>query len=113
MTHGAPPTDTAALKIVTQYWRGNTRVCELAAREQRLDIYISSHAGEVGGRCSVEARNGPNDGAVRIRQEASTRSEALLAVAHDWCSQARALGLPTHDWEIVTAALRAVGAIDR
>ncbi|HET7546045.1 MAG TPA: hypothetical protein VFK05_39520 [Polyangiaceae bacterium] len=113
MTHGASPADTGALKIVTQYWRGNTRVCELATREQRLDIFISSHLGEVGGRCSVEARNGPNDSAVRIRQEASTRSEALLAVAHDWRSRAPELGLPTHDWELVAAALRAVGAIDR
>jgi len=111
MTLGAPSAETA-LKIVTQYWRGNTRVCELASREQRLDIYISSHVGEVGGHCSVEARNGPNDGAARIRQEASTRSEALLAVALDWRSRARELGLPTHDWELVMAALRAVGAID-
>ncbi|HET7539595.1 MAG TPA: hypothetical protein VFK05_06980 [Polyangiaceae bacterium] len=113
MKLGAAPADTAALRIVTQYWRGNTRVCEFATREQRLDIYIASHGGEVGGRCSVEARNGPNDGAARIRQEASTRSEALFAVALDWRSRTRELGLPSHDWELVTAALRAVGAIDR
>lgn len=113
MTHGVLPADTAALKIVTQYWRGNTRVCELATREQRLDLYISGAKPENGGRCSVEARNGPKDDAARICQEAATRSEALLAVAHDWRSQARELGLPTHDWELVATALRAVGAIDR
>ncbi|HEY2407079.1 MAG TPA: hypothetical protein VGI10_13805 [Polyangiaceae bacterium] len=109
MTRAGPPAPPT-LKIVTQYWRGETRVCEFAKSDLLLDICISSSKDPVGEWC-IEARNGRDSGA-RISERAATRTAALTAVASAWVERGPALGLPTLDWEVVRTALRTVGALD-
>jgi hypothetical protein len=105
--------EAPALKIVTQYWQGNTRVCEFAKSDLLLDIYIwSSKDPSRPGDWCVEARNSHGEAGVRISEQAATRDEAFSAVAREWTSRGPALGLAPFDWELVRAALRAVSAIE-
>jgi hypothetical protein len=98
------------LKVVTQYWRGRVRVCELEKEGKLLDLRISrvddSNAWDI---C---AQSGRADGAHVFSKRGNTRSAALSAIATSWTAEAPALGLPAFDWDAVATALRAVNAVE-
>lgn len=102
----------SGLRIVTQYWRGNVRVCELENAGNMLDIHISHSESRGGGEWLVEVRSGHTDAAVSIAERGTTRASALVAAANSWVTQGPSLGLRSWDWDAVTRALKAVQAID-
>jgi hypothetical protein len=102
----------SGLRIVTQYWRGNVRVCELENAGNILDVHISPCESQGNGEWLVEVRSGHTDAAISIAERGTTRASALIAAASSWVKDGPALGLRSWDWDAVTRALRAVQAID-
>lgn len=102
--------DEPVLRIVTQYWHGRVRVCELEKAGAKLDLRISRTADAEGWR--VEASGGHHASAPSFSECAPTRSGALSAVASSWLARGPSLGLPFFDWEAVASALRAVDAVE-
>ncbi len=98
------------LRIVTQYWHGRVRVCELEKAGAKLDLRISRTADAEGWR--VEATGGHHDSAPSFSECAPTRAGALSAVASSWLARGPALGLPFFDWDAVAIALRSVQAVE-
>ncbi len=98
------------LRIVTQYWHGRVRVCELEKAGAKLDLRISRSDDAESWR--VEAVDGRRGSEHSLSGSASTRAGALSAVASSWLAQGPALGLPVFDWEAVATALRAVNAVE-
>jgi hypothetical protein len=101
-----------ALRVTTQYYRGDVRVCELEVAGALLDFYISKD-GPQGSTAAwrVEARDSRETGAVAIAESSTTRAEAFLAVARAWAERGPALGLRRFDWLAVGDVLRSVSAI--
>ncbi|HEY3495461.1 MAG TPA: hypothetical protein VGK73_12280 [Polyangiaceae bacterium] len=100
------------LRIVTQYWRGDVRVCELENAGNTLDVHISRCDGQDDREWIVEVRNGRTDAAVCVSERGTTRATALVAAASAWVARGPALGLRSWDWDAVARALKAVDAID-
>jgi hypothetical protein len=98
-----------SLRVATQYWKGEVRVCEIECAGQTLDIHISQ---PTGGNWLAEAHSDHSAAAVVIVGSGSSRSAALLDLAAGWSEKAPALGLHAFDWKAVTEALRAVNASD-
>ena len=97
------------LKVATQYWKGDVRVCEIECAGQILDIHMSQPAS---GDWIAEAHSDHSDQAVVMVGSGSSRSAALLELAAAWSEKAPALGLHAFDWKAVTEALRRVNASD-
>lgn len=109
MTRWDKAPEAPKLKVITQYWRGRERVCELEKAGQVLDLRIS---GGDDTAWNVRAQSGHAETAHVFSESGSTRSAALSAVASAWVERAPALGLPTFDWDAVAVALRAVNAVE-
>src|ERR1051326_3830874 len=102
-----PTVSTASeLRIVTQYWKGGARVCELENAGNMLDVHISPCEGP-GDQWVVEVRNGHTDAAVSITESGATRASALVAAGSSWAAQGPALGLRSWDWDAVARVLKA------
>ena len=106
--------DKRAPRIVMQYFRGNTLVCELRTPEAPLSVHISPGNGDgnqdAGWR--VEAHGKVVDQDVVVAASGTTRRDALTEVSAQWGAQRPALGLFLVDWEAVAVALSAVRAIE-
>lgn len=96
------------LRITTQYFRGNVRVCELEVAGALLDLCIWK---EGASEWRVEARDSRAEGAVAIAESSATPAEAFRAVAKEWSQRGPALGLRAFDWLAVGNVLRSVSAI--
>ena len=105
----AAATERATLRVVTQYWRGDVRVCEIECAGQTLDIHMSRPDS---GDWVAEAHSDHSDKAVVIVGSGSSRSAALLDLAALWSEKAAALGLHAFDWKAVAEVLRRVNASD-
>ena len=101
--------DPHLLRVVTQYFRGDVRVCELESGGAPLDVHVS-RATSV--EWVIEAHSNHTSDAVVISGRGSTRADALRAVATSWTAQATALDLRTFDWKAVGDILRSVNAVD-
>lgn len=116
MTRWDKQPDVPKLRVITQYWRGRERVCELEKAGQVLDLRIARapQALESGSDAGwyVRAQSGHAETAHVFSESGTTRSAALSAVASAWVARAPALGLPSFDWEDVAVALRAVNALE-
>lgn len=116
MTRWDKAPEVPKLKVITQYWRGRERVCELEKSGNVLDLRISRAEEALDGAAvagwHVRAQSGHAETAHVFSESGSTRSAALSAVASAWVERAPALGLPTFDWEAVAVALRAVNAVE-
>lgn len=110
-----PPRDRAngkqpvGLRVATQYFKGDVRVCEIECAGQILDIHISQ---KTSGEWTAEAHSDHSDAAIVIVGSGSSRSAAMLALAAAWTEQAPMLGLHAFDWKAVADALRSVNASD-
>jgi hypothetical protein len=98
-----------SLRVVTQYWRGEVRVCEIECAGHTLDIHMSR---PTSGDWVAEAHSDHSDQAVVIVGSGSSRSAALLDLATGWSEKAPALGLHDFDWKAVAEVLRRVNASD-
>ncbi len=109
---GRPDKNTP--RIVMQYFRGDTLVCELRTAEGSLSIHISRGDGNgdrnVGWR--IEAHGTSADKDVAIAASGPTRRAALSEVSSRWSAQRSELGLHLVDWEAVAVALTAVRAVE-
>jgi hypothetical protein len=101
--------DPLLLRVVTQYFSGDVRVCELESAGTSLDVHVSRPTNE---EWIIEAHSNHASDAVVISGRGSTRAEALSAVAASWIAQPTALGLRHFDWKAVGDVLRSVNAID-
>ena len=99
-------------RVITQYWKGQVRVCELESSGVTLDIHISRNQTSVAAEWLIEVRSNHTEQAVAVEGRGSTRAAALLAAANAWGEQGPELGLGTFDWPAVADALRAVHAMD-
>jgi len=98
-----------SVRVATQYWKGDVRVCEIECAGQILDIHISRPAD---GDWIAEAHSDHSEQAVVIVGSGSSRSAALLALAAGWSEKGPALGLHAFDWKAVAEVLRRVNASD-
>lgn len=99
-------------RVITQYWKGQVRVCELESSGVTLDVHISRSRTSAVAEWLVEVRSNHTDQAVTVEGRGTTRAAALLAAASAWGEQEPELGLGTFDWPAVADALRAVHAMD-
>jgi hypothetical protein len=97
------------MKVTTQYWKGDVRVCELEAAGRILDIHMSRSENQ---DWIAEAHADRSADGVVIVGTGGSRSAALRAVAVAWAEKASTLGLQEVDWNVVTDALRGVNAAD-
>ena len=110
MTRWGKEPEGPKLKVITQYWRGRVRVCELEKEGKLLDLRISRV--DEGSDWNISAQSGHAETAHVFSEHGSTRVAALSAIALTWTAQAPALGLPSFDWDAVAVALRAVNAVE-
>jgi hypothetical protein len=107
--------DTTATRIMMQYFRGETLVCELRADGASLNLHISRGDGKGGQRDEgwhVEAHVKVATNDIVIGGSAQTREAALLAVGARWAESDPELGLHPFNWVEVAAALKSVSAIE-
>jgi hypothetical protein len=102
------PVDPTDMKVTTQYFRKEVRICELACASGVLEIHISQPASA---DWVVEVHRSRDVGAVVITGSGTTSAAALTAAATEWAVQAPHLGLGVLNWKSVTDALHAVQAI--
>jgi hypothetical protein len=106
--------DTSAARIVMQYFRGDTLVCELRIAQGSLSVHVSRGDGngnrDAGWR--VEAHGKVVDKEIVIAASGATRRDALAEVSAQWSAQRPELGLYAVDWDAVAVALSAVRAIE-
>jgi hypothetical protein len=106
--------ETNALRIVMQYFRGDTLVCELKSAEASLSVHVSRGDGD-GNRDAgfrIEAHGKVVDKDVVIAASAPTRRAALTEVSSRWNAQRSELGLDLVNWEAVAFTLTSVRAIE-
>lgn len=99
------------LRIITQYFVGGTRVCELEVDGILLDLHISKPRVDVDASPSgwaVQARSDHSNTAVVVRGMGVNGAEALAAAGAAWNATT---GLHRFDWEDVAKVLRTVSAI--
>jgi hypothetical protein len=101
--------DTKALRIMTQYWSGSVRVCELERAGDLLDVHVSQPTND---EWLVEAHSNHASDAVVVTGRGATRAAAFSALASAWTAQATNLGLREFDWKTIGDVLRSVSAID-
>jgi hypothetical protein len=99
--------DAQSVRVTTQYWRGDTRVCELECDGRGVDVHMSGQ-----GPWIAEAHSDHTAEAFVIVGSGTSRSAALLAVAAAWREKAPMVGLRAFDWEAIAKALRDVNACD-
>jgi hypothetical protein len=106
--------DKSAHRIVMQYFRGNTLVCELRTPEAPLSVHISpgNDDGDRDAGWRIEAHGKVIDKDIVVAASGTTRRNALTEVSTRWSAQRPELGLFLVDWEAVAVALSAVRAID-
>ena len=98
-----------ALRVATQYWRGDARVCELVCTGQTLDIHISPPTAD---GWTAEGHSKHGDAAIVLVGRGASRSAALHDLGEVWTRNAGELGLIRFDWKDVANVLRNVKAID-
>lgn len=110
----ARPAETNAPRIVMQYFRGDTLVCELktAATTLRLHVARGDADGNRENGWRIEAHGKVVENEVMIAACGPTRRAAFTEVCSKWSAQGYELGLPSVDWDGVAVALTAVRAID-
>ncbi len=98
-----------ALRVATQYWRGNARVCELVGTGHMLDIHITPPTDD---GWILEGHSSHGDAAIVLVGRGASRSAALHDLGETWTRNAGELGLVRFDWKDVANVLRNVKAID-
>jgi hypothetical protein len=101
--------DAQIVRVITQYWRGDARVCELECDGRDLDVHMSRADESL---WIAEAHSDHTVEAFVIVGTGTSRSAALLAVAAAWREKAPMVGLRRFDWEAIAQALRGVNACD-
>ena len=104
-----PENGEGAMRVATQYWRGDARVCELASAGHTLDIHISPPTDE-GWVAEGHSRHG--EGAIVLVGRGASRSAEVHDLGEVWTRNAGELGLVRFDWKEVADVLRNVKAID-
>jgi hypothetical protein len=103
-----------APRIVMQYFRGQTLVCELKSAGESLRLHISprdrGENGEEGWQ--IEAHAKVADQEVMVGALGTTRRAAFTEMRSKWSTQAPELGLGPVDWDAVAVALASVRAIE-
>jgi len=110
MTRWGKEPEGPKLKVITQYWRGRVRVCELEKEGKLLDLHISRV--DDASDWNIRAQSGHAETAHVFSECGTTRVAALSAIASAWVARAPELGLPSFDWDAVAVALRAVHAVE-
>ena len=106
--------DSGAPRIVMQYFRGDTLVCELRTAGESLRVLISRGDDE-GNRDNgwrIEAHRKVVDDDIVIGALGATRRAAFTEMCSKWSTQAPELGLLVVDWDAVAVALSSVRAIE-
>jgi hypothetical protein len=104
-----PENREGAMRVATQYFKGDARVCELACTGHVLGIHISP---PTEGGWTAEGHSHHGDGAIVLVGHGASRSAALRDLGEVWTRNAGELGLVRFDWKDVADVLRNVKAID-
>jgi hypothetical protein len=109
------PANTSPPRIVLQYFRGHTLVCELRAAGESLRLQISPEDGSgksaAGFRIESHAKVGDKD--IVIGALGPTRRAAFMEMTVSFSAQAPELGLKPVDWQAVAVALTTVRALEQ
>jgi hypothetical protein len=96
------------VRVTTQYWKGDVRICELDCGGVSLDIHLSQPEE----RWVFEGHSDRTAQAVVLSGSGPTRAAALADLARLWGDEGAARGLQVFDWKAVAEALRTVNIID-
>lgn len=105
---------TNAPRIVVQYFRGHTLICELTIGGKSVHFHISPPGegkNDTGG-WRVEARATIVDSEIVIDAIGPTRRAAFTEMSSKWNAEGPEFGLRALDWNAVAAVLTAVRALE-
>lgn len=108
------PSSDRAPRIVVQYFRGHTLICEFRIGGKSVRFHISPH-GEGrndADRWRIEARATIVDNEIVVFAMGPTRRAAFTEMSTKWSAQGPELGLRPIDWNAVAAVLTAVRALE-
>jgi len=102
-----------AVRITQQFRSRDAMIYDLRSNAGRLTLRISGRAGDESSPTAwrIEAATSSSPDAVVVSESATTRGEALRAVARSWNEKRLMSHLPQFDWESVVAAMTAVRAL--
>lgn len=101
--------DPCALRVVTQYWKGRVRICEMESSGVPLDIHVSrAETGE----WRIEAHDRHSADATIVVASGATSAAALVALAGSWNAQAPLDGLHAFNWDDVTRVLQTIRIVE-
>ncbi|HEY4014176.1 MAG TPA: hypothetical protein VGM06_12615 [Polyangiaceae bacterium] len=105
--------DGDALRITQQFRSNESMVYDFRGGAGRLTLRVSGRGGDEGppAEWCIEASTSSSPESVVVAEWATTRAEALRAVARSWGEKRIASNLPAFDWESVARAMTVVRAI--